>query len=406
VSTAESQDELRTLLTDSGAAVMLEQGTGDAPGGVRVAPRSVAELARAVAVLRAQRMPVRVRGAGDAPEVPGPGGALLELTALDRIASVDGAACIARVEAGCSMAALEAAAGREGCTLGALLPSVRAGSVGHWLAGPTGGERGIPGSRRETAALSVTAVLASARIAESRAVPRSAAGPDLDHLALGGAGRLAVIAAAVIRLLPEAPLLAVSWEAGSTGAAVEALARFCLDRLAPTRVRLAVLPDGSVRLAAGFEGSRSAQLLRQRAARTARHLFKELREIRSGELRDERSEGDAAAAFLRAPAPAHAVEIDADWECLRSWALQPAASAPGSELALCGLHAGGAFAVLSVPGEGDQPADASAVSAREAGARVIAPRRLRARAQPWEELGGGQVWRRLVAALGVEEEQP
>ncbi|HXN56218.1 MAG TPA: FAD-binding protein, partial [Myxococcales bacterium] len=348
----------------------------------------------------------RVRGAGDAPEVPGPGGALLELTALDRIASVDGAACIARVEAGCSMAALEAAAGREGCTLGALLPSVRAGSVGHWLAGPTGGERGIPGSRRETAALSVTAVLASARIAESRAVPRSAAGPDLDHLALGGAGRLAVIAAAVIRLLPEAPLLAVSWEAGSTGAAVEALARFCLDRLAPTRVRLAVLPDGSVRLAAGFEGSRSAQLLRQRAARTARHLFKELREIRSGELRDERSEGDAAAAFLRAPAPAHAVEIDADWECLRSWALQPAASAPGSELALCGLHAGGAFAVLSVPGEGDQPADASAVSAREAGARVIAPRRLRARAQPWEELGGGQVWRRLVAALGVEEEQP
>ncbi len=397
MSPAESPDELRTLLTESGAAVMLEQGTGDAPGGVRVAPRSVAELARAVAVLRAQRMPVRVRGAGDAPEVAASGGALLELTALDRIASVDGVACIARVEAGCSMAALEAAARREGCPLGALLPSVRAGSVGHWLAGPTGGERGVPGSRRETAALSVTAVLASARIAESRAVPRSAAGPDLDHLALGAAGRLAVIAA---------PLLAVSWEAGSAGAAVAALARLCLDRLAPTRARLVVLPGGGVRLAAGWEGSHSADLLRQRAARTARHVFRELREVRSGELRDARGEGEEAAAFLRAPAPAHAVEIDAEWECLRSWARQPAASAPGSELAFCGLHAGGAFAVLSVPGEGDQPADASAVSARAAETRIVAPRRLRARAQPWEELGGGQVWRRLVAALGVEEDQP
>ncbi|GAC1337568.1 MAG: hypothetical protein NVSMB23_04230 [Myxococcales bacterium] len=388
--------ELRALLAESGALVIAEQGTDDGEAGLRIAPRSVAELARAVAVLRARRMRVRVRGAGDAPESPAPGGALLELTALDRISSVDGAAAVARVEAGCSVAALEAAAAREGCTLGALLPSVRAGSVGHWLAGPTGGERGVPGSRRETAALSVTAVLASARIAESRAVPRSAAGPDLDHLALGTGGRLAVIAAAAIRLLPEAPLLAACWEAGSAGQGVAALARLCLDRLAPARARLAVLPGGEVRLALGWEGARSAPLLRDRAARSMRSF--------GGGLRVSRVEGEGAAAFLRAPAPAHAVEIDADWEALRRWGDQPAAAAEGSELACCGLHAGGAFAVLSLPGEADRPGDASAVSARQAGARIVAPRRLRGREQPWEDLGGGQVWRRLVAALGVEED--
>lgn len=398
MSAAVDLEALRALLAESGAAIMLEQGPGEALAGIRIAPRSVAELSRAVAVLRAQRMPVRVRGAGDAPEAPAPDGALLELSALDRISSVDGAACVARVEAGCSVAALEAAARREGCTLGALLPSVRAGSVGHWLAGPTGGERGVPGSRRETAAVSITAVLASARIAESRAAPRSAAGPDLDQLALGAGGRLAVIAAAAIRLLPEAPLLAASWEAGSAAQGLAALSSLCRDRLAPGRARLAVLPGGGARLALGWEGSHSAPLLRDRAARTARHAF--------GALRESRGEGEAAAAFLRAPSPAHAVEVDADWEALRAWGDQPAALAPGSELSFCGLHAGGAFAVVSVPGEGDQPADASAASARQAGARVVAPRRLRAREQPWEEIGGGPAWRRLVAALGVEEDGP
>ena len=72
-------------------------------------PPSVASLGRAVAVLRAHGLPVRVRGNGDAPVEAPKGGALLELTGLDRIASVDGATGIARVEAGCSVAALETA---------------------------------------------------------------------------------------------------------------------------------------------------------------------------------------------------------------------------------------------------------------------------------------------------------
>src|SRR5581483_6632576 len=101
---------------------------------------------------------------GDAPAAPGNGSALLELTALDRIPAVDSASGIACAEAGCSVAALEAAVRRVGATLGPLLPSVRAGSVGAWLGGSTRGERGIPGSRRETAALSVAVALADGRI--------------------------------------------------------------------------------------------------------------------------------------------------------------------------------------------------------------------------------------------------
>src|SRR2546423_7819306 len=117
------------------------------------------------------------------------------------------------------VAALETAARRAGATLGPLLPSVRAGSVGAWLAGPTRGERAVPGSRRETAALSVSAVLADGRLAQSRAAPRSATGPDLDHPALGGSGRLCVIAAPWGRPLPAAPPPDAPWRVADPGGA-------------------------------------------------------------------------------------------------------------------------------------------------------------------------------------------
>src|SRR5205823_244399 len=213
--------------------------------------------------------PLRVRGSADAPVHPPPKGVLLDLGSLDRIASVDGVTGIARVEAGCSVAALEAAARRAGSTLGPLLPSVRAGSIGAWLAGPTRGERGIPGARRETAALSIAAVLADGHIAESRAAPRSATGPDLDHLALGGNGRLCVVAAAWIRLFPVAPALAGSWTCRDMAAALAGLERLCHDRLAPARARIVAGAD-STRLAAAWEGLETAPMERDRAAAHAR----------------------------------------------------------------------------------------------------------------------------------------
>ncbi len=172
----------RDELVQAGCQVVLEESSsgdsGEPVAALRVQPSSAAALGRAVALLRARRVPVRVRGASDAPLGPPLGGALLDLSALDWVASIDPTSLLARVEAGCSLAALETAARRAGCTLGPLLPSVRAGSVGAWLAGPTRGERGVPPARRETAALSVSVLLRDGRIAESQKAPRSASGPD------------------------------------------------------------------------------------------------------------------------------------------------------------------------------------------------------------------------------------
>jgi FAD/FMN-containing dehydrogenase len=370
---------LREDLAATSAAVVEE-----AQGGYRVTPPSIASLGRAVAVVRAWKLPLRVRGSGDAP-VPAPqDGVLLDLGSLDRIASVDGATGIARVEAGCSLGALEAAARRAGCTLGPLLSSVRAGSLGAWLAGPTRGERGIPGARRETAALSVAAVLADGRIAESRAAPRSATGPDLDHLALGGGGRLCVVAAAWVRLFPVAPALASGWTCPSLPTAVAALERICLDRNAPARARVVAGGEGA-RLAMAWEGLETAPMERDRAARTLASL---------GFVQD-REQG--ANAWVREPSGGHPVEVDARWASLRGWSQQ-------GEMQLLGMHAGGAFATLALSDA--RGAEDCAALARAAGARVIAPRRMRDSGPAWDAMGAGAVWKRLIEALGVEEAQP
>jgi FAD/FMN-containing dehydrogenase len=367
-------ERLREDLVAAGAAVV--EGP---PGSYRVTPPSIASLGRAVAVVRGWKLPLRVRGSGDAPVHAS--GVLLDLGSLDRIASVDGGTGIARVEAGCSVAALEAAARRAGATLGPLLPSVRAGSVGAWLAGPTRGERGVPGSRRETAALSIAAVLADGRIAESRAAPRSATGPDLDHLALGGAGRLCVVAAAWIRLFPVAQALASAWSFRSLPTAVAALEQLCLQRVAPARARIVGSSDGA-KLALAWEGLETAPMERDRAARVLLGL---------GGVHDP---DQGANQWVREPAGGHPVEVEARWASLRGWS-------QAGEVQLFGTHAGGSFATLSLPDAGG--AEECAALARAAGARVIAPRRMRDAGPSWDAMGAGAAFRRLIEALGVEE---
>lgn len=363
---------VRDDLAACGAALV-----DDGQGGLRLTPPSIASLARAVAVARAHGLRLRVRGSADAPANAPEGGVLLDLASLDRVASVDAATGIARVEAGCSVAALESAVRRAGCTLGPLLPSVRAGSVGAWLAGPTRGMRGVAGARRETAALTVAAVLADGRIAEGRAAPSRAVGPDLDHLTLGGAARLSIVAAAWIRLFPATPQLSSAWSCPDVESALSAVERLCRRRYAPVRARIQAGAEGT-RLALAWEGIESASIDWDRAERELSAVFGR--------------EPDVIPKWVREGPDGNTIEVDARWACLRAW------SAHG-DLHLLGMHAGGAFAVLSLPEA--RTAEECAALARAAGMRVIAPRRLRDSGPGWEAAGAGPAWTRLVEALGV-----
>jgi FAD/FMN-containing dehydrogenase len=267
---------------------------------------------------------------------------------------------------------------------------VRAGSLGAWLAGPTRGERGIPGSRRETAALSVAALLADGRLAESRAAPRSATGPDLDHLSLGGEGRLTIIAAAWIRLFPAAPPAALCARAKDLRAALQALRQLCAERNAPARARIATIPTGGARMAVAWEGPNTAARDLERGRRTLVALGC-----------TPEVETAAAVEFERAAAPADVVECDATWAQLGAIAAR--APEKGADLHFVGLHAGGSFAALTLA---DLDTDAAAKATHDAGARVTAPNRLRDPSPGWAALGAGAAWTRLQQALGVLEDAP
>ncbi len=365
---------VRDDLLRSGAAVV-----EDGERGFRLTPPSIVSLGRAVAAVRAHGVPLRVRGHGDAPSTAPAHGVLLELGSLDRIAAVDCATGLARVEAGCSVSALESAARRAGCTLGPLLPSVRSGSVGAWLAGPTRGERGVHGSRRQTAALTVSAVLADGRIAEGRSAPAKSVGPDLDRLSLGGGGRLTVIAAAWIRLFPARGAASSAWTCRDPAAALAALEQVCARELAPARARILGGASGA-RLALTWEGGAVAALERDRAGRM-------LAALGCGS-------GGEPGAWVRDAPTGHPVEVDARWMSLREWSRE-------GEWQLFGMHGGGAFATLSLPEA--RGAEECATLARAAGARVIAPRRMRDEGRTWANMGAGGAWGRLLDALGLPE---
>jgi hypothetical protein len=223
----------------------------------------------------------------------------------------------------------------------------------------------------------VAAVLADGRIAEGRGAPARAVGPDLDHLTLGGGARLSIVAAAWIRLFPVTPQLGNAWSCPDLGAALAALEGLCRKRLAPARARIQATPEGT-RLALAWEGIESAAIAADRAERELQRSLSRERDVQPN--------------WVRESAAGHPVEVDTRWSRLRAWS-------PYGDMHLVGLHAGGTFAVLSLPEA--RGAEDCAALARAAGMRVIAPRRLRDAGPGWDAAGAGPSWSRLLEALGV-----
>lgn len=100
---------------------------------------------------------------------------------------IDEGAMWIRAPAEAPVSRIEAALQGRGLTLGSHPPSVFEGTVGEWLEGPWAGRRAMAG-RLETAVAGLGAMLPDGTWYSSIPVPRSAAGPGLDHVFLGGGG--------------------------------------------------------------------------------------------------------------------------------------------------------------------------------------------------------------------------
>lgn len=357
-----SLDELTQALRDASVGDVSHLGEG-----VMVRPRGALEVSRAVAIAQKLGRPLRVRGEGDMLNAPGPGAVLVDLSRLERVLEVDSRSAVARVESGCQVASLDSQVRREGLTVGPLLVSTLRGSVGAWLAGPTRGERAAPPGRLETAALALQVVLAGGTRAESRAGPRSATGPDLDHLVVGGQGRLAILVAATVRLLPLGGAPSDSAHGfDDVAPAIAALAALCRLPLPPARARLE-RTDAGAALGLRYEGPR--------AARDSAKALALLVELGAQPL----STGAAAGLQARVDAPTAAA---CDFAC--DWSTLPALFGAGARADLVALHADGAFVTLPAP----DGVDALAAAGAATGARLVWPTRL-APTDFWSGWGDG-----------------
>ncbi len=183
----------------------------DAPEGLYASPKSARQLAQVLAVLKAH-------GAALQRDVK------LSRAGFDRLEGVDPRSCTAHAGAGIVLSALERALQPHALTLGPLSPAVQKLTLGEFLEGPYGGLRAIAGGRLEPLCVSLEAVLAEGHVMRTHFSPRSAAGPDLNALVLGGEGRLAVVVSARVRCFPVAEVRrTVRWSYPSVDAALSGM---------------------------------------------------------------------------------------------------------------------------------------------------------------------------------------
>jgi alkyldihydroxyacetonephosphate synthase len=127
--------------------------------------------------------------------------ASLDMSRLSRVLEVDAQSCTARIEAGAFGPDLEAALNAQGMTLGHFPDSFLHSTLGGWIATRSAGMQSDKYGKIEDMVVALRMVTPAGVVA-TRAVPKSAAGLDVNHLCVGGEGTLGVITEAVMRVHP------------------------------------------------------------------------------------------------------------------------------------------------------------------------------------------------------------
>jgi alkyldihydroxyacetonephosphate synthase len=184
--------------------------TGDAssaPDAV-VAPGTADEVRAVLDACASQRVAVVPFGGGTSvvggvePVSDGFEGAVaLDLRRLDRVLDVDRASLTATLEAGLLGPEAERRLGEQGVTLGHFPQSFEYSTVGGWVATRSAGQASS-GYGRIDALVEGLRLVAPAGDVGGRAVPASAAGPDLRELIVGSEGVLGVICDVTLRVRP------------------------------------------------------------------------------------------------------------------------------------------------------------------------------------------------------------
>ena len=130
------------------------------------------------------------------------GGVILDLKGLAAVRRIDAVSHLVEVEAGVNGELLEERLNQEGLTLGHFPSSITCSTVGGWLAARGAGQLSTRYGKIEDMTAGVEVVLPSGELVATPVAPRSATGPDWNHVFVGSEGVLGVITACTLRVHP------------------------------------------------------------------------------------------------------------------------------------------------------------------------------------------------------------
>jgi FAD/FMN-containing dehydrogenase len=219
-------------------------------------PRSTEEVARLVALAHEHGVPIVPQGGntglvgGNIPDMTGRQ-VVLSLAGLDRVRTVDPSGEWLIAEAGCTLAAVQAAAEAAGRLFPLSLGSEGTCQIGGNLASNAGGVNVIRYGMARELVLGLEVVLADGRVWNGlRTLRKDNTGYDLKQLFLGSEGSLGIITAAALRLFARPRERATLFAAVPSPEAAVALLAHGKDRFAELISSFELMAGGCIDAAA------------------------------------------------------------------------------------------------------------------------------------------------------------
>src|SRR3954451_7987857 len=205
-------------------------------------PRSEEDVAAALRVAAAHRVPVVAWGGGSGTQggaIAVDGGLVIDLRGVDRIVEIDDVSLTVTAQAGVNGNVLERALNERGLMLPHYPASSEWATVGGYIAARGSGVLSTRYGKIEDLVLSLRVALASGELIDTVAVPRHAVGPDLTQLFVGSEGTLGIISRATLEIAPlpaERQFVTLSFP--SVDAGVEAFRRTLAAGHRPSVIRM------------------------------------------------------------------------------------------------------------------------------------------------------------------------
>ena len=229
---------------DTWPLVLVQRAVGREPPPPRcvVRPRSTGEVSAALAYCTGRGVPVVPYGGGSGVQggaAPGPGAAVIDMGALDRILALDEENLTVTVQSGVMLATLEAWLGERGYTTGHYPQSIDLAQVGGLLATRSSGQFSTRYGSIEDLVAGLEAVLPDGQVVRVASQPRRAVGPDLRQLWIGSEGAFGVITEVTLKVVPRpAERWLQAYGVGSMRAGLDVIRGFMRDGWRPAVVRL------------------------------------------------------------------------------------------------------------------------------------------------------------------------